>query len=107
SAEFATTIVANNILLNKRVMQIQDKFIPLVTDNIRKVASNDGTLIGKLKDIVKSNLDKVTPNLGDVKIDENNEDTIISLLVQEFLSNVEATLPRPDSITLDNQMAAY
>ena len=107
SAEFATTIVANNILLNKRVIQIQDKFIPLITDNIRKVASNDGSLINRLKDIVKNNIAKVVPNLTDIKLDDDNTDVIVGLLVQEFLSNFETTLPRPDSITLDNQMAAY
>lgn len=107
NAEFATTIVSNNILLNKRVVQIQDKFVPLITDNIRKVASNDGNFIIKLKDIVKSNIDKIKHSFKEVVIDDKNEDLLVTLLVQEFLSNFEANLPRPDSITLDNQMAAY
>lgn len=107
SAEFATTIVENNILLSKRVLQIQEKFLPLVTDNVRKVISNDGRAIYKLKEIVYNNFDKVKANLNDVEVTDENKDVIVDLLVQEFLSNFEATLPKPNNITLENQMTAY
>lgn len=107
SAEFATTIVENNILLSKRVLQIQEKFLPLVTDNIRKVISNDGRAIHKFKEIIESNFDKIRSNLNDVDITDENKDVILDLLVQEFLSNFEATLPKPNNITLENQMSAY
>jgi hypothetical protein len=41
SAEFATTVVANNILLSKRVLQIQEKFTPQLTDFARKLLQHD------------------------------------------------------------------
>lgn len=107
SAEFATTIVNNNLLLNKRVSQIQEKILPLVTDNIRKVVSNDGDILGKLKDIIENNLDKIAPNIKDITITDENKQPIIDLLLNEFLSNFESTLPRPSSITLENQMESY
>jgi hypothetical protein len=106
AGEFATSIVANNLLLNKRVLQIQDVFVPQITDHIRKVLSNHGTIIEKLTEIVSNNFDKFKDHF-EVEINEENKEAACSLVVQEFIQNLEATLPQPNSVTLENQIEAF
>lgn len=110
-AEFATTIMTNNLLLAKRVMNIQEDFIPQVTDHLRKVAINSGGLCQDLIQIISDNFDKV-----DVKEMFDGEPTelqikqtkqaICNKVLRTFLMNFEVTLPSPNSITLDNQLDA-
>lgn len=108
SAEFATTVVANNILLAKRVLQIQEVFIPQLTDHIRKVISNDGTLFRELREIVKENIAKVKDDSEiDIEVFKDNEELITHYVVSEFISNLTVTLPEPNSVTLENQMHAF
>lgn len=108
SSEFATTVVSNNLLLAKRVMQIQEDFIPKVTDFVRKVAFNDGTLFNELVGIVTENFDKLKSNVDlDLTQITDNKDIVSKLIVSEFLSNMEVSLPQPNSITLENQMSAF
>ena len=112
SGDFATTAVASNLLLSKRVTQMQDAFVPLVTDNCRKVAINNGTLFEECKTIIKENLEKLTdivnadPELATMKASVG-EDALCHYLTIEFLSNFETNLSRPDVVTLENQMAAF
>lgn len=110
SGDFATSIVANNLLLAKRVMDIQEIMVPQITDHMRKVAMNDGNLITELKKIIYDNFDDLVKS-----VDENdplkevieNQELVARLIVSNFLSNFEASLPKPDSATLENQMLAY
>lgn len=107
SGEFATSVVANNLLLTKRVMQIQEKIIPLLTDHIRKVLINNGNVVNKIKDLVSQNLEKLMPHFEGVEINDSNRDYLLDLLVQEFITNLEVSLPQPNNITLENQMAGF
>lgn len=108
TAEFATTIVSNNLLLAKRVMQIQEIFVPQITDHVRKIIFNHGGLLDKLLEVVKENFDKLIKHVTpEEKENIENKEVICNLIVSEFISNLEATLPQPNSITLENQMAAF
>lgn len=110
NSEFATSVVANNLLLAKRVMQIQEIFIPQLTDHARKVARNDGNLVRALRGIIDDNYDKLKNHIEedkDMAPHAANKDVIVSLLLSEFLSTFEVSLPQPNSITLDNQMEAF
>jgi hypothetical protein len=55
TAEFAVTVVKNNILLSKRVQQIQEVFAPQLTDNIRKIILNDNEFRIKVIETLKDN----------------------------------------------------
>lgn len=109
NGDFATTVVANNVLLAKRVTDIQEIMIPQITDHMRKVATNDGNLISKLKSVVEENYEDL---VRDVQSDEElrplaeNKNVLIRLVVSEFLSNFKAQLPQPDALTIDNQTTA-
>lgn len=56
SADFATTIVANNALFAKRVMDVQNKFNPQLSIYIRNVLKNDSVIKDKICDIINSNI---------------------------------------------------
>ena len=115
SAEFATTVVANNLLLSKRVMQIQEQFTPLLSDHMRKVMLNSETLLNELREIVSGTfaslrVEHVEQKQSDkttARIDEKlSKDHIINRVVSEFIKNFEVTLPKPNSVTLENQLEA-
>jgi len=110
TSEFATTVVANNILLSKRVIQIQEHISPLLTEHAKRISKNDGNLILDLKAILKENYDK----LKNVALDEKeisdmdtNQDEVIKFLLRDFIDSIELKLPQPNSVTLENQMASF
>ncbi|BDD79599.1 hypothetical protein [Burkholderia phage FLC9] len=117
-AEFATSVLTNNILLSKRVMNIQDVIEPQLADHIRKVMMNDEELIRDLRAILEANADKVIERLK--ARDEAHKDDptyktnlgsqpkqlVIQQLLYDFVMGMEVTLPKPNSVTLENQVAA-
>ena len=110
-ADFATTVVANNLLLSKRVKKIQEVFIPQLTDHCRKVVLHNAYVVDLIKTIVKDNLGKVT-DVEDadpiiLQYKDSNKDLLIHLLSLEFLSNFEIGLSQPDTVVLKNQLEAF
>lgn len=110
STEFATTAVQNNLLLTKRVIQIQESFVPQITDHARMVATNDGDFTTQIREVIKENLNKilkvdnVDPELA--KLGAENENLVVQLLLNEFLYNFEVVLAQPDSAQLENMAEA-
>ncbi len=108
SSEFATTVVANNLLLSKRVLQIQEIFLPQLRDHIQKVIINDGELITELKLVIKENISKIKEIDGiDDEVMKLSEDAICESILFNFVRGVDINLPQPNSITLENQMTAF
>lgn len=107
SPEFATAVTTNNMLLSKRVIQIQEILLPQLSDHLKKVASNDGQLMEEMRQIIIDNYDELLASIEDkdemAKISENKE-LVVKMILSEFVSNIEATLPQPDSTTLDSQI---
>ena len=56
-AEFATTVLANNLLLAKRVMNYQRKLCSQLGEFVQLYAVNDGTLMDELRKILKDNIE--------------------------------------------------
>ena len=109
TAEFAVTVVKNNILLSKRVQQIQDVFAPQLTDNIQKTILNDNEFRVKIIDTLKDNkasLEKVLSDEEKTAL-STDEDTFYSDFYEMLVSSLETTLPKPDLTTLDNQTQAF
>ena len=107
--EYATNILANNIRLNKYVLQLQDAFTPEVNKFCRTFCMNHGDVVRKVEDTIRANLETLTSMK---KPDEfivtyaTQEDFLVKLLAREFLSNFEFSFSRPDTVTLKNQMEA-
>ena len=107
AGEFATSVVNNNLLLSKRVNQIQEQFVPQIEEHIRIYIANNGSLIQKLEELVANNFDKVSTVFGDITITKENKPVAVSLLVQEFISNLIVSLPKPNNVSLENQISSF
>lgn len=110
NSEFATTVVANNILLSKRVLQIQEKFVPQLSDLCRKITLNDGNVVKAIKEVIVENYAALTEveNADELIQDyKDQKDLLVHLLAMEFLSNYELKLAQPDIVSLKNQIEAF
>lgn len=109
-AEFATSIANNNILLSRRVMQIQDQFTPLLMDHLRKVINATPSLIEILRSIIEenfeSNQDRLTDEQKKAFEGPGAKDYAINQLLYDFINGLEVQLPRPNTVTLENQSQA-
>ena len=95
--EFATTAVQNSLMLQKRVMVIQAKTNPMLTDYVRIFTYNSGILIGELMDIIEQNA-KYLPD--EYKSDPEG-------FLEEFLNNLTVKLPAPENDNLTKQMELF
>lgn len=116
NAEFATTVVSNNILLSKRVIQIQDAFKVPLTDHIKKIVLNDSFILRELKNAIKENAAVVRKYYeSDALIkkrindeDSNTDDTVLAnAVVEYFLDALSVEFPRPDETTVETQSVAF
>jgi hypothetical protein len=121
NTEFATSIVTNNILLSKRVMQMQEQFTPLLSDHLRKALMNSEGVVKDLTEILMNSFDelkvdkddKANPR-GEVGAQLQPNDTnatavkfmYVNRILREFIMNFQVTLPKPNSVTLENQLVA-
>lgn len=109
TAEFAVTVVKNNILLSKRVLQIQQIFTPQVTDSVQKIVLNDHEIIDSIIEILKENHGILEKSLSDdekedFKADENK---FYKDFTEVIVSNLSVDLPKPDITTLDNLSSSF
>lgn len=109
SAEFATVAIANNVLLNKRVLTFQEQFTPMLSDHLRKIAMNTQSLVEDVKQILESNFDSIKLELDEEmygnKIDaEVKKRIIITKSLNDFLGGFYVELPKPTSVTLAQQL---
>lgn len=108
SAEFATTVVSNNLLLAKNVSQIQEAFTPQITQHGRQIITNDGNIMGTIREIISENYDKIKDFIGeDEDLKDVEQETVVNFLAESFANGFELSLPMPNSIRLENQMKSF
>jgi hypothetical protein len=112
SADFATTIVANNLLLSKRIMQFQEAFNPHLTDFVRKICINDPLIREQLKNLISSDRTKILEKFKNeedlnVKTGTGTEDKADAWLIEYFINHIEIELPKPDIATIENMKESY
>lgn len=114
-AEFAGVALRNHIMLSKRVVQIQEQFLPQLRDFLRKAAMNSEDLVKSLREIIESNYDRLNKDrmadtLGLPKGKKLPDDVfkrlVVNYVLREYVSNFDVSLPSPNSVTLENQMEA-
>jgi len=108
NAEYAASVVANNLLLSKRVIQIQDDFLPHMNHYVRNYLTNSETINFRLKQLIVDNLDRIVKSVPAYKeitfSSEHDKEEFTEYLVESFIESVVAVLPRPNSATLENQL---
>jgi hypothetical protein len=109
TAEFAVTVVKNNILLSKRVLQIQQIFTPQVTDNVQKIVLNDHEIIDEVINIFTESEGVLEKALTEEEKAALIEDK--AKFYREFaevvVSSLDVDLPKPDITTLDNLSQSF
>ncbi|KAA0997726.1 hypothetical protein FVF58_47735 [Paraburkholderia panacisoli] len=127
--EFATSVVTSNTLMSKRVMQLQDEFHPQLAAHMRILVMNTAETMADLKQILRDNFTKIKVSkedrqdarrwsnhrpdrkaevpvvtdrpVGDKNVGEEQKEYLVEQILVEFLMNVEVSLPRPNSSTLE------
>lgn len=109
SSEFATTVVANNILLSKRILQIQIVVEPKISDYVQKITLNDSKIYEILLGIVKDSQSMLESGLPDDVKKEflENPNGFNVEVVNTFIDSLKITLPKPDITTHETQSQAY
>ena len=109
NSEFATTVVSNNILMSKRVTQIQEVITHHMADYTRKIVLNDYDLRKELLEVIVDNKEAIDKYLTDDErkaLSESPKDFYVELM-ENFVADMEVTLPRPDITSIDTQMQAF
>lgn len=133
NAEFATSVLANNLLLAKRVLTYQGQLEEFLRDFVKKYILADGYLMEELRKLLRENRTKLTKEQAKAQklsekagaertvlnkaagvsteaineqlegLEEMHQDAVI----MEFLQHILVSLPKPDMATIKNQMEAY
>lgn len=110
--ETATSVVANNLMLSRRVMTIQDQLNPHITDFHRKIIRADQPLHDQLVEILTQAYDELEVDEDEIAKHLGHQDTsniktlVIQHIISDFVEGLEVTLPRPNTATVENQKAA-
>lgn len=132
NAEFATSVLANNLLLAKRVLTYQQVFEGFLEEFIKKYILADGDLMDQLRQLVQEYHGQLTKDQKKAEVLAKDAKTQRALLegkrvsresideqleslenmnqdavVMEFLQALEIALPKPDMATIKSQMDAY
>lgn len=123
--DFASTFAAKNLLTAKRNKEFQNKFIPMVNDNIRLILDSDDTLQEKLRSTIRSNLkvikdflkiyDKNTNKDKDLIINDeietinkkSKDDEIIEYILEEYIREVYIEIPEAETNEAPNMKNAF
>ena len=107
SPDFATSVVANNILLSKRVIMIQKTILGHLKNLITKIILADAIIYEELANIVKKNLGTIKELIKAQELKKIPDDTLIEFVVNEFVEVLEIELPLPEVTTITNQMDSF
>lgn len=107
NSEFATTAVANNVLLSKRVIMWQNEFCPQLTQHMRQAARFSEKLTKDLYDILKTSKEKILLEVefenGQQVEPEMKDRLLLDYALRKFLDSFNVALPQPSSVTLESQ----
>lgn len=104
SAEFATTVVNNNILLSKRVIIIQKTILAHLKSLLSKIVISDSIIKDKLVAVIKRNISEIRKIVNNDSIDDT---TLIEFIIDEFVDILKIELPLPNSVVINSQMESF
>lgn len=110
NGEFATSVLNNNLLLSRRVMQRQDEFMPQLKDHLGKYILASQATIDEMREQIAGHWEHMNhdpdlleqiPGEGEVK-----KANAIDFVLHEFIAGMTIELPRPNTVTTQNQLTA-
>jgi hypothetical protein len=103
SSDFATTVVAKNLLFAKRISQTQTTLKPMISANVRKYIKNDMVLQSKLRGILEANIADISNDLKKQLNSKNendiskeivkNKDVLINYILDVFIKETSVGFP--------------
>jgi len=110
SADFATAIVTNNILLARRISNYQTTYNKLITSHIYKIISVDGVIREDIINKLLSNIKPIRRYLKKVviaddekkKFDRTKDKDLANYLYKVIIKNLDIKLPEPYVKEADN-----
>lgn len=105
--EHATTVVNNNILMTKRVVQHQEKINPQLTDYCVKILRHSESFISEVTELLTSNFEEIvlTDKLRDlIEKDPDTKQRVVGITIRDLLNSLVIELPKPETVTHQNQM---
>lgn len=111
SSEFATTVVAKNLLLAKRVTRLQEQFTFMLSEHIKKLIINDGYLLEELKKILNNNKSKIKKFIKSNKeqqdISNFKDEEIIDYVIDTYVNEIKVELPQPEMFQAQSAKEAF
>lgn len=107
NAEFATTVVNNNILLSKRVGIYQNKLFVHLKKYIKIIATNDEELRYKMRNFIEKNIANLNLSTADEALFNTNKISFFDMYIDKFVENVYVELPKPENTNINNLTAEY
>ena len=112
--DFAATVVAKNKLLAKRVILLQNEFVPQVTNHVRKLIINDPILRDMIKEVVITNKAEIKKGIKnfksedvDIVLGKVKDSDLADYIVNIFATAINVELPSPDFRDEDEKAQAY
>lgn len=102
NAEFAVSVVNNNILLTKRVMIYQDKLITFIKKFVSLLLHYDETLRTKIKEFIYKNENSLNLSADEREVFTRNREEFINEYIEKIDQALEIRLPRPETTNLSN-----
>lgn len=104
--DFATTVVQNNLMLLKRVIQNQEKFEPFLTDFVRRYMLNSGIFLDDMRGLIKENVANLPEYISKDSSLASEEDKVEAFLF-DFINNLTVTLPSPEVGDIKKAMESF
>jgi len=111
-ADFATTIIANNLLFAKRIIRLQATFNKKVTLDVINFIYNDGYIKNVIKNLISIDLKKSMDNINkdkrkELKVLNIPDEDIVDYVLEDLTSNMDVTLPPVDLLDTNGNKEAY
>lgn len=107
NAEFATTVVNNNILLSKRVGIYQKKLLTHLKKFIKIIVSNDEELRYKIREFIEANIANLNLTTEDETLHKTDKVRFFEMYIDKFVDNVFVELPKPENTNISNLTLEY
>lgn len=110
--ETATSVVANNLMLSRRVAVLQEQINPHVTDYHKKIIRADEEILLELRESLRGSYNELNIDEEEIRkelgLDQAVElrDVVIDHIISEFVETMEVTLPPPETASMANQLSA-
>lgn len=111
--DFATTVVSNNILFAKYILQLQKKTNKCIKDLVRKIMLNDGVLQAKFRNTIIENMADIKKHMkSELRLKDDDVDkkltttSVCNYIIKKYAMELEVTLPEPEVNEADSLQKA-